>query len=151
MKKLILALAVLAFSGCGGGGSGPAAPATTTTTETTTTTTTTQATTAGKNLFSSWAEVSPADGFVFDMTNFGFGENAMVFLLKAGGGCACLLSIGGTQSAGSFALTSCVFGAQGTSNADPGCSTLDGNDTYTNSGTQLTLCRVGSTTCSTWQ
>lgn len=149
MNKFILALAALAFSGCGGGNSNPGTPSVATTT--TTTTTTTIQTQAAKNIFSSWAEVQPADGMVVDLSAASFGQNAIVFQLKAGGGCACVLAVGGTQGAGNFELSSCVFGAMGTSDTDPGCAQENGNITYTNSGTVLTLCRVGSTTCSTWQ
>lgn len=130
MKLLLLLLAITASS-CGKDNSSPGA--------------------TGKDLFSSWGGTGSVAGMVLDMRNMSFGTNAIVISLTAGGYCGCTMSIGGTEASGSYALTSCAFGANGSSNTDPGCASFNGNDTYTKSDTTLTLCRVGTSTCSTWQ
>jgi hypothetical protein len=124
-----LAGVLLVLSACGSGSSSDSA-----------------ASTATKDLFSSWAE----DGttFVLDMHNGSFGTFPFTYLITGGAICDCTLAIGGTQTSGNAVMSGCTYRNGTGGGSDPGCASLNASYTYMKPESVLSVCTGG--TCYTY-
>lgn len=131
MKRVLFSPFVvgLALSACGGSGGTDSA-----------------ASSANKNLFSSWAE--DGTSFVLDMSHGYFGTFSFTYLITGGAICDCILSLGGTQSSGNAAMSGCTYRNGTGGGSDPGCISLNASYTYTKPASALSVCTGG--TCYTY-
>jgi hypothetical protein len=91
-----------------------------------------------KSLFSAWSGVD--DGLVIDLTGGSFGSSTLTWFLSGGYECVSTVLIGGTEDAGSAAISGTTY-VSGTGNGvDPGCSSISGSVTFTRDGSRLTIC-----------
>ena len=89
-----------------------------------------------KKLFSAWTSAST--GMLVNWSNGAFNSTRPVqYIYDSGARCQCSVLIAGSESAGSFVLSSCAYTSGGT--GDPGCTLMDGAGNYIKSS-GLTIC-----------
>lgn len=97
-----------------------------------------------KSLFSSWAADSSTT--VLDLTGGSLGTFGMYFILTNQNRCNCNVSIGGSESSGNYAITSCSYVAGTGTGSDTGCSALNSSGTFTKTSSTLSICSSGTCT-----
>lgn len=94
-----------------------------------------------KSLFSSWRR---NDSVILDLRGRSFNRPSPITLyMGIGSTCRCTMTISGTETSGTFRLTSCFWNADGP--GDPGCIEQRGMSSYRKSANFLNwLCPLNS-------
>lgn len=93
-----------------------------------------------KDVFSKWTNTT--SGMIVNLTGGAFGVNfIMDWVFLSGAICQSTGNISGDESSGIYTMTNSTYISGGS--GDPGCASINGGGTYTNSGTLITFCGSG--------
>jgi len=100
-----------------------------------------------KSLFSQWVRT---DGtLTIDLSGGALGVwYSYDFTASSGEVCSCDVYGTGTASSGQYAITNCAYTGGGS--GDPGCAGIDGNGTYSITGSSMRMCNAAGT-CKDYQ
>lgn len=104
-----------------------------------------------KSLFSVWTRTNQGLTQTLDFTNSTFGTFPMHRTFATGHVCTWDMTLGGNESAGTFASSNSAYVAGTGNGVDPGCNSLNDSGTFRKDGNNLYFCSNGAPSCSGFQ